>query len=378
MAQLLRNDSAGVMSSLMMDYGDSDEEESGSLAGSRNNSVDDRDKVKEEGEEKMEVVPKTDDDAIVPVIAPIVPALEEQTESLTAFSRRIEINAAPTLPEDEDEKYGDDSPASRVENFISDDEDHHDSVPRPSGEASLFTEPSKDSPSSQTSQPPKKAAMSRLVSYGPDEDLTEDSQSEEEEEEVTQESIETSPEPTTDPSALSRSVQNMKEDDIRIPSEPLGQCSQQLQQKIETMYERMRREGLDLNRIIQNKKTFRNPSIYEKLIDFCHIDQKGTNFPPEIYDPHIWGKESFYDELDKAQRKDMEKREKDKKDRTKVDFVTGIKKGSSGTTDSSMHSDEKKRKTKWDAQPSSGSSQKAPGETRDGKKILSKQFNKEW
>ena len=36
-------------------------------------------------------------------------------------------------------------------------------------------------------------------------------------------------------------------------------------------------------------------SIYEKLIEFCGIDEKGTNYPPELYDPSIWGKESFYD-----------------------------------------------------------------------------------
>ena len=38
-------------------------------------------------------------------------------------------------------------------------------------------------------------------------------------------------------------------------------------------------------------------SIYEKLIEFCGIDEKGTNYPPELYDPSIWGKESFYDAL---------------------------------------------------------------------------------
>lgn len=40
-------------------------------------------------------------------------------------------------------------------------------------------------------------------------------------------------------------------------------------------------------------------SIYEKLIEFCGIDEKGTNYPPELYDPSIWGKESYYDALGK-------------------------------------------------------------------------------
>ena len=35
---------------------------------------------------------------------------------------------------------------------------------------------------------------------------------------------------------------------------------------------------MDYNQIIQQKKAFRNPSIYSKLIDFCSIDELG-DFP---------------------------------------------------------------------------------------------------
>ena len=36
----------------------------------------------------------------------------------------------------------------------------------------------------------------------------------------------------------------------------------------------------------------------------------GTNFPPNLYDGHLFGKESFYEELGKAQKSEMDKREK--------------------------------------------------------------------
>ena len=39
-------------------------------------------------------------------------------------------------------------------------------------------------------------------------------------------------------------------------------------------------------------------------------DVLGTNFPPELYDGHLFGKESYYDELSKSQRAEMDKREK--------------------------------------------------------------------
>ncbi len=44
-----------------------------------------------------------------------------------------------------------------------------------------------------------------------------------------------------------------------------------------------------------------------------------------IFDPHEWHESSYYDELAKAQKELMEKREKERKERlTKVDFVSGI------------------------------------------------------
>ena len=36
----------------------------------------------------------------------------------------------------------------------------------------------------------------------------------------------------------------------------------------------------------------------------------GTNFPPELYDGHLFGKESYYEELAKAQKEEMDRREK--------------------------------------------------------------------
>jgi len=76
------------------------------------------------------------------------------------------------------------------------------------------------------------------------------------------------------------------------------------------MYRRKTEEGYDYNKIIQTKKAFRNPSIYEKLIEFCDIDELGTNFPPQLYDGHLFGKESYYDELGKVQKTEMDRREK--------------------------------------------------------------------
>jgi len=110
---------------------------------------------------------------------------------------------------------------------------------------------------------------------------------------------------------------DIDEEDI-LPPEPHSRCSKELQEKIARLHEKMEKAGLDMNYLIQKRKDFRNPSIYEKLLQFCNINELGTNYPPHLYDPLRWGKESFYEELGRLQKEDMEKRQKERKEKTKV------------------------------------------------------------
>lgn len=113
---------------------------------------------------------------------------------------------------------------------------------------------------------------------------------------------------------------DVDEEDI-LPPEPKGRCSKELQDKIARLHEKMEKDGMDMNFLIQKRKDFRNPSIYEKLLQFCNINESGTNYPPHLYDPLRWGKESFYEELARLQREDMEKRQKERKEKTKVSCI---------------------------------------------------------
>ncbi|XP_030064117.1 SAP30-binding protein [Microcaecilia unicolor] len=155
--------------------------------------------------------------------------------------------------------------------------------------------------------------------------------------------------------SFSERVRNMSPDEIKIPPEPPGRCSNHLQDKIQKLYERKMKEGMDMNLIIQRKKEFRNPSIYEKLIQFCSIDELGTNYPKDMFDPHGWSEDSYYEALAKAQKVEMDKLEKAKKERTKIEFVTGTKKGTTTstttttTTSTTSVADAQKRKSKWDS-----------------------------
>ncbi|XP_023129173.1 SAP30-binding protein isoform X2 [Amphiprion ocellaris] len=157
---------------------------------------------------------------------------------------------------------------------------------------------------------------------------------------------------------FSEKVRNMSPDEIRIPPEPPGRCSSQLQEKIHKLYERKLHGDFDTNSHIQKKKEFRNPSIYEKLIQFCSIDELGTNYPKDMFDPHGWSEDSYYEALAKAQKVEMDKLEKAKKERTKIEFVTGTKKGTNpsstaasttSSTTTTAATDAQKRKSKWDS-----------------------------
>ncbi|KAJ8673582.1 hypothetical protein QAD02_004844 [Eretmocerus hayati] len=153
------------------------------------------------------------------------------------------------------------------------------------------------------------------------------------------------------------SVVNDKDEDdgVVIPPDPPGSCSVELQNKVKTLFRRME-AGTDMNKAIQDKKEYRNPSIYEKLIQFCGINELGTNYPPDRFDPFKWGKDSYYEELAKAQKVEMEKLEKarkDKAEKTKIEIVVGTAKRTSAAAAAAAaaEAEAKKRKSKWDQIP---------------------------
>lgn len=153
-------------------------------------------------------------------------------------------------------------------------------------------------PQSQNSTPSKPTNKSRLrlVNYHDDTVISDDENdvSEPEDDEST---VESEHEPNDDVIVESNENDEPKEDlrkdrfseyGFSLPPESKGKCPQELQDKITKMYEKMRTNNMDMNKLIQDRKEFRNPSIYEKLIQYCNIDELGTNYQPELYDPRQW------------------------------------------------------------------------------------------
>ena len=161
-------------------------------------------------------------------------------------------------------------------------------------------------------------------------------------------SVDTNDDTADDIQDLKKDVLNSL-DDVKLPPEPEGRCSRSLQDKIIKMLEKKHRGKLSLNEHVQKKKDFRNPSIYEKLVLYCGIDETGTNYPRHLYNPSSWGPESYYDALAKAQKEAHEKKEKEKHKRAHVEFVTATKKATGTLISSQPTSDDNKKKSKWDS-----------------------------
>lgn len=142
---------------------------------------------------------------------------------------------------------------------------------------------------------PSSKSTRRLVSYN-DDNVISDDENENVSPNMETVNMEISEEDETSQEKADKNnikIDQFAEYGFNLPAEPKGKCPQDLQDKITNMYEKMK-SGMDMNKLIQERKEFRNPSIYEKLIQYCDIDELGTNYQPEIYDPLQWGNFYFY------------------------------------------------------------------------------------
>ncbi|CAE6416236.1 unnamed protein product [Rhizoctonia solani] len=65
----------------------------------------------------------------------------------------------------------------------------------------------------------------------------------------------------------------------------------------------LKQQGTHFNDILMKNKSFNNPHIYAKLVDFVEVDETGTNFPKSMWDPHDIQPEWYAEEIASAQKK---------------------------------------------------------------------------
>ncbi len=51
------------------------------------------------------------------------------------------------------------------------------------------------------------------------------------------------------------------------------------------------------DKLENNTKAFRNPSIVSKLIEFLEVDEIGSNFEMQVFDPHGFAESDYFESI---------------------------------------------------------------------------------
>ncbi|KAF8328175.1 HCNGP-like protein-domain-containing protein [Cantharellus anzutake] len=117
-----------------------------------------------------------------------------------------------------------------------------------------------------------------------------------------------------------------------LPPLPLEPCDPALEAKIR-QFRSLKVQGKHFNDNLMSNKAFRNPHIYQKLVEFVGIDEKGTQFPRDLWDPHEVRDEWFAESLasqQKARSQQIESAQK-LKSRAHIEFQTSRPRPESNT-----------------------------------------------
>ncbi|CAE6419257.1 unnamed protein product [Rhizoctonia solani] len=91
-------------------------------------------------------------------------------------------------------------------------------------------------------------------------------------------------------------------EDFGIPPPSTDPVDAELSAKI-SKFLALKKQGTHFNDILMKNKSFNNPHIYAKLVDFVEVDETGTNFPKSMWDPQDIQPEWYAEEIAAAQKK---------------------------------------------------------------------------
>ena len=93
------------------------------------------------------------------------------------------------------------------------------------------------------------------------------------------------------------------------------------QEKI-VRYLGLKEQGTSINLQLRNQKGFHNPDFLQSVVEHFGIDEFATNFADTIFDPKGLHHEDFYDKLASEQRREMEKKDKERRDKGSIEFMS--------------------------------------------------------
>ncbi|KAG2133057.1 HCNGP-like protein-domain-containing protein [Suillus cothurnatus] len=79
------------------------------------------------------------------------------------------------------------------------------------------------------------------------------------------------------------------------------------------------------NDSLMSNRSFRNPHLYAKLVEFVDVDERTTNFPKDMWDPDDMRPEWFADSIAALQKSRSEQTASSQSKRTQINFTTSAK-----------------------------------------------------
>lgn len=107
-----------------------------------------------------------------------------------------------------------------------------------------------------------------------------------------------------------------------LPPAPAGKCSEELQSKF-AKYLALKNNGRSFNGELRNSKGYRNPDFLQRAVRHQEIDQIGSCFKKEVFDPHGYDPGDYYDAITAELNKEMERKEQERKQSQRLEFIRG-------------------------------------------------------
>lgn len=130
-------------------------------------------------------------------------------------------------------------------------------------------------------------------------------------------------------SNIDHEVQDLAKPDKAQPSllppdflaPPDGECDPVLQQKVATWLQVQRTRGRYINTELRHSRGYRNPEFFRKMVEHLEIDEYGSSFPAEVFDPHGLPEEDYIDELQKQWNAEEERRKAVRQQTGRIEFT---------------------------------------------------------
>ncbi|GBG81274.1 hypothetical protein CBR_g31948 [Chara braunii] len=81
-----------------------------------------------------------------------------------------------------------------------------------------------------------------------------------------------------------------------LPPPTTEKCPEHLQRKFKDFLD-LKASGVDFNKSIMEKKDYRNPDFLERVVRYHNIDEKGSCYPKDKFNPHGYDPNDYYDRL---------------------------------------------------------------------------------